>query len=287
MEYPESIRSRIFDWYDGPPSFGNRLEPKVKDVTPCSEYTRYTVEGILKDPRSELSAVIDVEALGPIFLNSNLKDPKWSTRLGYGIAVEGEDTRIHIHRNGKYIIRRALDRQHAESTYVKIVNMIKPTLYDSNRNRYLWDLVREVLSGRSDLERIAPFINWPEGNGDLHKRYEKIREGAKEIENELIAPIRKAIIEGKVVEAGSLNERIDEMTRSVSERMMDDIDIYLGRISALIWTRFAVKIFNEQFSVDTRDLKDWDELITGISVPNDDFYQISASRLHYLLSPVV
>ncbi|MGA1794043.1 MAG: hypothetical protein ACMUHM_08835, partial [Thermoplasmatota archaeon] len=140
MQYPESFTDRMFRWYEEYPRTSNRTEAQMKEVSPCSEYTRYTVEGVLKYPMSGMSAVLDVHALGPLFLNSGMKDAKWSERLGYGMGVMREDTRVHLHGNGKFIIRRAEDREHAESAYKAIVEMVKPTLFDLDKKRYLWDL---------------------------------------------------------------------------------------------------------------------------------------------------
>jgi hypothetical protein len=287
MEYPESIRSRMFDWYEEPPPLDNRVEPKVRDVTPCSEYTRYTVEGILKDPRSELSAVLDVEAMGPIFMNSDLRDPKWSSRLGYGMAVVGEDTRIHIHRNGKYIIRRALDRQHAEATYGKIVNMIRPVLYDTESGRYLWDMIRGVLDGNMDPGMIAPFIMWPENEeGDHRSRFEKVRKGASEVDKILLEPLRKMIMDGRIGELGAMNEKINEMTGSFLEGSVQDNDILLGRISALIWARYAITSLEGSEKIDPKGVNDWNGMVVDHSLSSSDRKSILIARLHYLLSPV-
>jgi len=73
MQYPETFTDRMFRWYEEYPRTTNRTEAQMKEVSPCSEYTRYTVEGVLKYPMSGMSAVLDVHALGPLFLNSGMK----------------------------------------------------------------------------------------------------------------------------------------------------------------------------------------------------------------------
>jgi hypothetical protein len=286
MDYPESIRSEMFDWYGGLPSASKQVEPRVKDVTPCSEYTRYTVEGILKDPRSELSALMDVEALGPIFVNSDLKDPKWSPMLGYGMAVVGEDTRIHIHRNGKYIIRRALDREHAESTYKKIVNLVRPALLDTQKRRFVWDRMREGLIGEPDLEGIAPFVMWPQEEGDLRSRLERIRDGAKEVDAELLSKMREAVSRDDWAGFALFGETIDSLNRSFTEKLLKDVDTSFGRMAALIWARTALRMAGNDTTSFFKEYENWEAIPMDVLEKEPMKMKLMTARLHYLLFPV-
>lgn len=288
MDYPEAIRSAMFDWYDIPPSTAGRSESRVKEVSPCSEYTRYTVEGVLKDPRSDLSVVLDVDAMGPIFTNSTLKDPKWSSKLGYGMAGVGEDTRIHIHRNGKFIVRRARDREHAESMYQLIVHMMKPALYDELTGRFLWDIIRERTIDNSDLEDISPLLQWPSSEIDVEDIFGRIRDGARDVELDIISPIREDLIKGVRHDEDEYRAKLDPMERSYSEDMMDDVDISLGRFCGLIWARMALGLMDDNVTPFFIGASSWNylDIISSDGEHETQGVSVKLAQLHYLLSPV-
>lgn len=288
MDYPESLRSSMFKWYEEPPSVISRLEPKTKDVSPCSEYTRYTVEGVLKDPRSRFSAILDVNSLGPIFINSTLKDPKWSSRLGYGMAVVGEDTRIHIHRNGKYIIRRALDREHAESTYKIIVQMMKPVLFDADSDRFLWDLLKEMIIEKKDPGTLSPMIAWPLENSELATIIDNIKIGVKEVDDKILSTIRSALITGSPIDAQIHTDKIHEMLIYVSQDLLTNVDITLGRYISLIWALRAIEFIDDRTAKAFIGVENWDVRDLPIDDNSDlsEDVKVRIARIHFLLSPV-
>jgi hypothetical protein len=288
MDYPDSLRSRMFQWYDVPLSVTNRLVPKVKDVSPCSEYTRYTVEGVFKDPYNELSALLDVHSLGPIFVNSDLKDPKWSSKLGYGMAVVGEDTRIHLHRNGKYIIRRARDREHAESTYQRIVHLMKPVLFDETSDRFFWDILKEALAGDVEPESIGALLRWPSEEGDVRSILRSIRVGVSEIDEKLLSRIRTDLLEGDTIDIEGYKNTLNVLLIETSKKMPEDADISLGRYCALLWALRSLEIIDDTAINEFNKLEDWDldkltERSNGIEETN---IKVNIFRIHYLLYPV-
>jgi hypothetical protein len=276
----------MFQWYDVSPQITNRVVPKKKDVSPCSEYTRYTVEGILKDPRSELSALLDVHSMGPIFKYSSFKDPKWSEKLGYGMAVVGEDTRVHIHRNGKYIIRRALDREHAEDTYKTIVNMMRPAIFDEQQDRFMWDLVREITLDESVPVGIEEMLKWPGDEVDLKEVVLGIRKGASGMDKELLSGIRNDIIAGATIEREAISEQVHDLLKITSSELLDRPDISLGRYSASIWGLRVLDILDRTDPTSLKGLEDWslEELKVRLG---EGMGSLSTYQVHYLLAPVI
>lgn len=161
------------------PDPSKREKAISKEVSPCSEYTRYTVEGRMKDPESEMSVILDPRAIGPLFLSAPFNGPKWSKALGYGMAMIGEDTRVHLHLNGKYIIRRALDRDHALSSHRMLLEIARPALFSSSRNSYLWEDVRDMALDVEgfDREETGILITDPDIDIDRNSFLENARKG--------------------------------------------------------------------------------------------------------------
>lgn len=138
------------------PSTSRREEALARAVSPCSEYTRYTVEGRFGAPASRFAAVLDPEALGVLFPLGPFTKARWSVKLGYGMAVIGEDTRVHLHDNGRYIVRRALDRTHVERCMDVLVSISYPALYVKGSDLYMWELVRDISFGIDGAGRSIP-----------------------------------------------------------------------------------------------------------------------------------
>lgn len=138
------------------------LVPAVnKEVSPCSEYTRFTAEGRFPGPGSSLNAVLEVDILGLMFVNGPFKDPRWSARLGYGMGVIGNDTRVHLYSNGKYVVRRALDRDHAHRCLSLLASICQPAVYSPISGKFTWEMVRDLSYGFIEpaLDNMK-LINW-------------------------------------------------------------------------------------------------------------------------------
>lgn len=306
MNYPEEIASKMFRWYEESPRTTDRVEARYREVSPCSEYTRYTVEGILKHPGSGLSVLTDVHSLGPIFMNSGMKNAKWSDRLGYGIAVAGEDTRVHLHANGKFVIRRALNREHAEELYKTLVHLVKPSLYEPETKRYLWDLVRSSSLDNGKIpEPMEGLLLWPDEAGDPAVRMGKVLDGIKDVDIGLLSRARSFFSEharagfgqDHIGEVDKMKVSVHERIRSFTGDILSDPDLTLGRLAASIWTLRALKEMSlisdlppEKGSTasvlgdDPWDghLLDWDSIIR--STGSIDL-TVTLARVHYLLSP--
>jgi hypothetical protein len=267
----------LYEWkFEGPGSRA-RETARTKEVSPCSEYTRYTVEGILKDPWSDLSARFDVETLGILFANSSFHDPRWSDRLGYGMAVIGEDTRVHLHQNGKYIIRRALDREHAEISYKLITGLLRPVLFDDPSGKPMWYLLREITSDpKGSSERLDKLVRWPYDD-DLHlSAMDEVKEGIRHIHEMLLMGMQDMFKEGPFI---GNSADIEELTGRIKGEMTNahgrSAELpygNLGRTSALIWAHKAV----EEAKVMERASSD-----------NDPRRERAIRRIAFLLHPVV
>ncbi|MBN1390424.1 MAG: hypothetical protein JXA22_07270 [Candidatus Thermoplasmatota archaeon] len=308
MSYPEEIAQRMFHWYDEGPRKSDRMEAMSKEVSPCSEYTRYTVEGVLNGPLSTLSVLMDVHALGTIFKNSGMKDAKWSDRLGYGMAVIGEDTRIHLHVNGKYVIRRAKDREHAETSYRTLVNLIRPTLYDEDSKRYLWDLLKEYSIRKAGIGgSLKDLLLWPDRTGDPVTIIEKVFQGAGEVDVALLAPLRALFIDHRGRDPKSDDPPLPgDMKGLVLDRMKDhssefstDPELSLGRLAASIWSWRAIE--EMELVLNILDRKghvgpvlgkdpwdghyiDWENVRRYLGSIQ---FSVSLARVHYLLAPTM
>jgi hypothetical protein len=132
-----------------------------REITPCSEYTRYTAEGRFRDPYSDESVILDSEGMAILFGLGPFKKPRWSKRLGYGMAIIGEDTRVHLHANGKFVIRRALDKSHAENILKTLSTISKPNIYSTRHERYLWEILRDISFGAENGGMVDIF-GWEE-----------------------------------------------------------------------------------------------------------------------------
>lgn len=132
-----------------------------REISPCSEYTRFTAEGRFKDPYTEESVILDSEGMAILFDKGPFEKPRWSKRLGYGMAVVGGDTRVHLHANGKFVIRRALDKDHAVNILKTLSMVSKPNLYSTVHERFLWEVLRDISFGTVD-EGLEEIFRWEE-----------------------------------------------------------------------------------------------------------------------------
>ena len=180
-----------------------RIKPSMREISPCSEYTRFTMEGVLADPLlPEKNAVFDPITLGESFKVSRFSSKKWSEPLSYGMAVDREDTRIHIQGKGKIIIRRAMDKEHAVSLYNEIADIMWPSLLDSTSGMTVSETIHSLsLHGREiDMERWSLMMAWPElkhnDTADTEKVIESFR-GQRSLDIEgIISAARIAIMDG-------------------------------------------------------------------------------------------
>ena len=141
-----------------------RTKPSMSEISPCSEYTRFTMEGVLADPLlPEKNAVFDPITLGESFRSSRFSSKKWSEPLSYGMAVDREDTRIHLQGKGKIIVRRAMDRDHAVSLFNEIAGLMWPSLLDSTSGMTVSETIHSLSlhDMEIDTKRWAPFMAWP------------------------------------------------------------------------------------------------------------------------------
>jgi hypothetical protein len=196
--------------------------------------------------------------MGFLFSNSSFHEPRWSERLGYGMAVIGEDTRVHLHQNGKYIIRRALDREHAEMSYRLISGLLRPALMDDRSGKPLWYLLREYTIDREGSpEHLAQLVGWPDMDILPISSFEEVIEGIHTIDDVLISVLRTSDSVG-----GPGHDR--EGTDGILERIKGEManahgmsfssPLYsLGRLSGLIWCYKAlqeIKLLQEESSMD-------------------------------------
>jgi hypothetical protein len=211
-------------WKKRPESYGR--EPAMsKEVSPCSEYTRFTAEGRLKDPHSDSSVILDGDLVGYLFRMAPFSEPKWSDRLGYGMAVIGEDTRVHLHANGKYVIRRAMDRQHAQETYLALASISQPALFSSVNKSFLWEIVRDhALSfDSSRYISVEELMSWPDessGNDILLRATEVFKE-ADENNSSMFA---KSLESGSIQDPKELFEELVGLKEGLSSSLSSIFD---------------------------------------------------------------
>lgn len=269
----------LFKWPDDTPGSRTRESHRSKEVSPCSEYTRYTVEGVFKDPWSDLSARFDVETMGILFSNSCFHEPKWSERLGYGMAVIGEDTRLHLHRNGKYIIRRAIDREQAERSYRLVTSLLRPVLIDDRSGKPLWYILRGSIT---DMKNAPPYlgiiIGWPEQGDNRTGDLNEVFKGARVQDEKILVDVRNSVLDGSFQEDKDGLRRMIERVRGsiahIHESSLSNEMKALGEISALIWVSKALQ-----------EMEDLDLKIPGIDLFSPRAKPFHGSENDYSLTP--
>lgn len=145
----------------------DRSTPSLHEVTPCSEYSRFTVEGVLADPLSpEKNAVFEPLSLGATFRSSRFREKRWSDPLAYGMAFVEEDVRIHLQGRGKIIIRRSPDREAANRLYMEIADIMWPSLYCSIGGHTMAESVQRLamVDGGTPPRCFASMLEWPYGS---------------------------------------------------------------------------------------------------------------------------
>lgn len=178
-----------------------REHAAVRDVSPCSEYTRYTMEGTLKDPFSDLAVLLDIPALGTLFMNGPFIEPRWSQALGYGLAIIEEDTRVHLYRSGKFVVRRARDKEHVEACYRRICDMVRPAIVLSGTGLLFYEAValsRHFIDAGFE-EEILTVLKWPEVGLKAQKDLELFidgPEGTRERLRELVLNSIRSLLSG-------------------------------------------------------------------------------------------
>ncbi|MGA1848528.1 MAG: hypothetical protein ACMUHB_04225 [Thermoplasmatota archaeon] len=265
-----------YQWSEEETGMRRRETARSREMSPCSEYTRYTAEGILKDPWSPLSARFDVETLGILFSNSSFHEPRWSERLGYGMAVIGEDTRVHLHQNGKYVIRRALDREHAESSYRLIIGLLRPVLMDDRSAKPLWYLLRKfVIDGNGQTGNLAPLIGWPDLEDAPASAVEEVMQGIRTMDDIMLSGLRSSIREGQPGDGPSsvivYMERFKGEIANAHGMSATSPFASLGRMSALVWCYKA--------------LEEW-KVLQEESPGGGPGTDLARSRLSFLLHPL-
>jgi hypothetical protein len=147
----------------------NRTKPSVQEVTPCSEYSRFTVEGILGDPLDQdRNAVFETTSLGALFRASRFREKKWSDPLSYGMALEWEDIRVHLQGKGKVIVRRARDKEEANRLFLEVADLMWPSVYCSIGGHTLADTLKSiVLDECHPPDCLPPMLEWPVRSGRM------------------------------------------------------------------------------------------------------------------------
>lgn len=231
MGYRDEISTSLVRSHIEGMDTGGRIEAREKELSPCSEYTRYTVEGVLKDPYSELSVLLDRLVMEFLFKNSALKAPKWSEALGYGMAMTGEETRIHVYKNGKFIIRRAADRKDAERSFNRISSILWPAVFSSRSDSFNWSILRKAAwdGDKKALEEPAMLL-WPQEEGDHGKVLSKMKMHLRELDNGMGKVLRKDIeknITGEEEALRNLLERMIHKGKENEKRLRSEIQDHL------------------------------------------------------------
>jgi len=111
----ETNRTRISEILEEGIELGPEKLPDghVIELQPCAHYGKVTLEAQLSRPLGSVFDVFDscemCASLGNIGL---LKNVRCSLEMGYSLA-EHHDTRMHIFKSGKVVMRRAADRNQA------------------------------------------------------------------------------------------------------------------------------------------------------------------------------
>ncbi len=141
----------------------SRTSHVPKEITPCSEYSRFTLETVVEDPNEPgKNAIFEPHSMGILFNSGNYADIKWSEKLGYGMAVMDDNVKLMVHTKGKMVIRRALDRDYAEAHFLGLKTLILPSIYCTITGQTLWEMLvwaNLVGSGVFDSGRMEDFDN--------------------------------------------------------------------------------------------------------------------------------
>ncbi len=207
-----------------------REHAALRDVSPCSEYTRYTMEGTLKDPFSDLSVLLDVPSLGTLFMNGPFLEPRWSPALGYGLAVIEDDTRVHLYRSGKFVIRRARDREHVEACYRLICELVRPAIVLPDPGLLFYEAIalQRQFSEAGFEGDLLKAVNWPEigpvKEGDLRA----FMDGPEDVRHRLrglVLPSVRSLLsrtaEGDMTRSHELDKVKEGIISSMRASMMD------------------------------------------------------------------
>jgi hypothetical protein len=231
------------------PDLGRRERSNSKEVTPCSEYTRFTAEGRFKDPFSDNSVIMDSRGMSILFPLGPYSKGKWSDRLGYGMAVVGEDTRIHLHANGKYVIRRALDRDHAEKVLSLLSTISRPTIFSTKHGKYLWEIIRDIsLTDERSDEDLNGLINWELEDGD-QVDIKNVVERFRELDERIGKKIDDISQNGGKIMREDISDDLDDIIECVKlhySRLLSnekvDMSILLGQTAYVIMVISALEI---------------------------------------------
>ncbi|MCU0798231.1 MAG: hypothetical protein MUC62_00975 [Candidatus Thermoplasmatota archaeon] len=210
------------------PGPSKREKAAIRDVSPCSEYTRYTMEGTLKDPFSDLAVLLDIPALGTLFINGPFLEPRWSPALGYGLAVIEDDTRIHLYRSGKFVIRRARDRDHVEACYRLVCDLVRPALVLPGPGLLFYEAaaLQRHFSEAGSEDHLINAVLWPDTghgtDGEL-RTFMEGPEGVRKSVRGLVLPFIRSLLscsaDGKGMGVLPIDAAKDEVISSMRASM--------------------------------------------------------------------
>lgn len=200
----------------------------------------------MKDPFTRDSVILDSEGMSIIFTKAPLTRPRWSQRLGYGMGVVGEDTRVHLHANGKYVIRRALDRDHAEKV-LELLEMISiPNIYSTHHDGFLWELVRDMAFDRSNMDddKLLHLFHWGE-NDDAEGTMKGAVMIFRELTSSLGPKIDARLVSGEEMDPSKLEhngKELEDILRSDLEKVLAGETMDRGRIIGISAFLILVKL---------------------------------------------
>ncbi len=175
---------------------GERGRPYEKTLSPCSEYTKYTLESVLHDPLDRTrSSLFEAESLGYLLELGDFRSLKWSSALGYGVCTVEEDTNAHVHSKGKIIIRHALTKEHALWIHAHLVSLTNPSVYSTRTGYTLADRIRRlsVYDDKGPDDELMDILRWQSEKPQDELHLEDIREGYKKADEEMGEATRSVI----------------------------------------------------------------------------------------------
>jgi hypothetical protein len=131
-------------------------------------------------------------------MNGPLLEPRWSSALGYGMAIIEEDTRVHLYRSGKFVIRRARDREHVEACYGLLCDIVRPSVVLPESGMVLYEAMGINRLVRSEWLRsqLVHVLSWPGTEVGSVQPFEGLIEGPDGLRSSLresISPPLKAL----------------------------------------------------------------------------------------------
>ena len=172
----------------------------IKEVSPCNESRKFTVEGVLRDPEDPgKSAVLEAWSLGRTLSVMHFSDFKWSSSLGYAMGTLETGTRIHLHCRGKTVIRKAETKDDADDVFKWITSISKPSVICFENGTPLWEVLFLAYhrEGAVDRDSLMKCLDWHSGGSDCEIIFDESLASYNELDSRIGSGLRGEIFRGE------------------------------------------------------------------------------------------